>query len=233
MELKAQLRKENKQAENEIPAVIYGPNSKNQNLSLDYKEFSKVYQAAGESTLVDLAIDEKNSIKVLIKEAQRNPVSDKFIHVDFYQLDMNKKLTVDVELIFEGIEGVEKITDGEVIKNLSSIQVNCLPKDLIKEITIDISGQLKEIGNSLNAKDVQLPEGLELITDPENSIVSVQEIKEEIFEEPKEEEAVEGEEGEEEGEKEEGEEGDEDKEEKKEEKSKEKEGNKKDEKNKK
>ena len=104
---------------------------------------------------------------------------------------MNKKLTVDAELIFKGIEQIEKETAGEVIKNLSAVQIECLPKDLIKEIEIDISDKLKTIGDSMNASEIKLPEGVDLITDPDNTIVSVQEIKEEIFEEPKEETATE------------------------------------------
>src|SRR3990167_3129459 len=125
--------------EKKIPAVVYGPNSKNINLTIDGKEFNKVYNQAGESTLVDLAIEDKEPVKVLIHDVQRDPVSDEYIHIDFYQLDMSKKL--------------------------------------------------KRIGDVLYAKDITLPAGLILATDPEAALMSVQEIKEEIFEEPKKEEA--------------------------------------------
>lgn len=196
IQLKARSRNKNKKERgvDEIPAVIYGPNSENQNLAVDYREFAKTYEKTGKSTLIDLAVDEKDTVKVLIQDMQKDPVSDRYIHVDFYQLDINKKLTIDVELIFEGIEEVEKATGAEVIKNLSTIQISCLPKDLVKEITIDITDKLKKIGDSLNASDIALPEGLKLVSDPENSVVSLQEIKEEIIEAPKAEEGSEGEE---------------------------------------
>ena len=70
--------------DNILPAVVYGPNSKNQPLSLNYKEFETALQQAGESTLIDLIIDEKNPVKVLVHDLQKDPVSDKYIHVDFY-----------------------------------------------------------------------------------------------------------------------------------------------------
>ncbi|PIP28819.1 50S ribosomal protein L25 [Candidatus Kuenenbacteria bacterium CG_4_9_14_3_um_filter_39_14] len=173
----------------EIPAVVYGPNSENINLAIDAKEFNKAYHQAGESTLIELAVENQEPIKVLIHAVQRNPVNDQYIHVDFYQLAMNKKLVVEVELRFTGIEEVEKASQGEVTRNMDVLEVECLPKNLVKEIEVDIRKKLKEIGDVLNAKDIKLPAGLVLVTDPEASIISVQKIKEEIFEEPKKEEA--------------------------------------------
>jgi len=175
--------------EKKIPAVAYGPNSKNINLTIDGKEFNKVYNQAGESTLVDLAIEDKEPVKVLIHDVQRDPVSDEYIHIDFYQLDMNKKLTLEVELKFSAIEEAEKAAQGELTRNMDVLEVECLPKDLVKEIEIDVSKKLKRIGDVLYAKDITLPAGLILATDPEAALMSVQEIKEEIFEEPKKEEA--------------------------------------------
>lgn len=183
-----QREKEKQKLGKEIPAVVYGPNSKNINLTIDAKEFNKVYQQAGESTLIELAVENKEPVKVLIHDVQRDPVSDQYIHLDFYQLDMNKKLTVEVELKFTGIEQVEKNSQGEVTRNMNVIEVECLPKDLVKEIEVDVTKKLKEIGDVLNAKDITLPAGLVLVTDPEASVISVQKIKEEIFEEPKKEE---------------------------------------------
>ena len=166
----------------EIPAVVYGPNSENINLAIDAKEFNKAYHQAGESTLIELAVENQKPIKVLIHAVQRNPVNDQYIHVDFYQLAMNKKLVVEVELRFTGIEEVEKASQGEVTRNMDVLEVECLPKNLVKEIEVDIRKKLKEIGDVLNAKDIKLPAGLVLVTDPEASIISVQKIKEEIWE---------------------------------------------------
>lgn len=202
IKLAAQTRKkENKKTEGKIPAVIYGPNSKNRSLELDYKNFSEAYRQAGESSLIDLAVDDKSAVKVLIQDIQKDPLSEKYVHIDFYELDMNKKLSLEVELKFEGIEEVEKATAGEVIRNMDKLEVECLPKDLIKEITVDIQEFLKELGDTMHAKDIKLPEGLSLVGDDEAPLISVQEIKEEIIEaQLAEEEAAEGEEKKEEAE---------------------------------
>jgi large subunit ribosomal protein L25 len=209
IKLKARLRNEEKQSQDDkVRAVIYGPNSKNRNLELDYREFAKAYAQAGESSLIDLVVEDKDPVKVLIQDIQKDPVSDKYRHIDFYELDMNKKLSLDVELVFTGTEEVEKLSGGEVTRNMDKIEVECLPKDLVREIEVKLTDFLKEIGDTLHAGQIKLPEGLVLVTDKEASIISVQEIKEEIIEAPVEEEAeeAEGEDEEKEGEEKEGEE---------------------------
>lgn len=181
--LKAQERKtkEKINREKNIPAVVYGPNSENINLTLDYKELVKALAAAGESTVIDLMVNDHEPVKVLIHDTQKDPLTDRLIHVDFYQLDMHKKIKVEIELRYAGIEEVEKSTGGEVVKNLSKLEVECLPKDLVKELIINVKDYLKQIGEVLYAKDLPLTEGLALVNSPETPVISVQEIKEEII----------------------------------------------------
>ncbi len=207
IKLNAQIRKEGERGDDKILAVVYGPNSKNRNLELDYREFVKAYNEAGESSLIDLVIEAKDPVKVLIQAIQKGPVSDKYTHIDFYELDINKKLSIDVELVFSGIEEVEKLSGGEVVRNMDKIEVECLPKDLVKEIEVKVDDFLKEIGDTIRAENIKLPEGLRLVSDREASVMSVQEIKEEIIEAPKAEEGEAGEEEKEGEEKKEGEEG--------------------------
>jgi len=170
-----------------IPAVIYGPNSKNKKLLIGYKDFLDVLKEAGQSTLVDLVVEDNNPVKVLIQDVAVDPVSDRFIHVDFYQLDMNKKLKVEIELNFVGEAPAVKDRGGELIKAMDKIEVECLPKDLVKEIDVDVS-ILNNIGDQILVKELALPSGIELETDPDLMIVGAEEIREEIIEEPKEEE---------------------------------------------
>jgi len=182
--LKAEIREAGKKISEElkkIPAVVYGPKVENQNILIDSREFEKSLQEAGESTLVDLTVGEGSPIKVLIHDLQKDPVSGKFIHVDFYQLDMSKKTKVDVELRFIGAEEVMKITGGEISESVDKLEVECLPKDLIKEIEVDLS-VLKNIGEVIYAKDIKLPQGLQLVSDPELPVASLQAIIEEKIE---------------------------------------------------
>ena len=159
-------------------AVVYGPKVENQNIFINYRDFERVLRDAGESTLVDLAIGGKDPVKVLIHDMQKDPLNGECIHVDFYELDMSKKTRVDVELKFLGAEEVMKLTGGEISESVDHLEVECLPKDLVKEIDIDLS-TLKSIGDVIYAKDIKLPAGLELISDPELPVASLQAIVEE------------------------------------------------------
>ena len=83
-----------------IPAVVYGPGVKNASIEIDYKDFQKVFKEAGESSLFDLNIEGEKALPagsqekrlVLIHEIQKNPVSDKFIHVDFFQASLEEEV---------------------------------------------------------------------------------------------------------------------------------------------
>ncbi len=184
----------------QIPAVVYGPKSKNKNITLSYSDLVHAFEEAGQSSLVDLAIDDKDPVKVIIHDLDKNPVSDRYIHVDFYELDMSKKLKVEVILEFIGESPAVKEKNAEVRTALNKITVECLPESLVKQIEVDIS-VLADLGNSIYTKDIKLPEGLSLTSDPNLIVTSVEEIREEIIEAPVEEkeEEKEGEEKTEEG----------------------------------
>lgn len=183
IKLNAQLRKKGEKLDvDKIAAVVYGPKTKNQTLVVNYKDFEKAYEEAGESTLIDLMIDNKGQAPALIHQIQYNPLTGKYIHVDFYQIDMDKKIKVEIDLILEGIEEIEKKTGGEAVVNLDKIHVECSPKDLVRDIKFNVSELLNEIGDVVYVKDIKLPEGLELISDEDIPVVSLQEIKEEIIE---------------------------------------------------
>ena len=166
-----------------IPAVIYGPKSKNRNLEIGRAEFNRALEISGQSSLVDVYIGEENPVKAIINDVARDPLSGNVIHADFYELDMNKKLKIDVELNFIGESPAVKEKGAELIKNLDRIEVECLPKDLVPEIDVDISS-LQEIGDHIFTKDIILPTGLEFVTQPGLAVASVEEIKEEIIMEP-------------------------------------------------
>ena len=86
-----------------IPGVVYGHKVKNVLLDIDYKDFQKVFSKAGVSSLVELALDgEKEKKTVLIHDYQRDPVSDQFIHVDFFEISAKEEVAVKIPLLFEG-----------------------------------------------------------------------------------------------------------------------------------
>lgn len=155
-----------------IPAVLYGANSESVNLSLKNAEFERVYAAAGTSSLVDLAIDDKPAVKVLIHEPQVDPVSDKPLHVDLYKVKMTEKITTEIPLEFFGESPAVKDLEGNLITNKDAVEVECLPGDLISEIKVDIS-RLKTFEDSIHVSDLNVPETVEILDDAEEIVAQV------------------------------------------------------------
>lgn len=155
-----------------IPAVLYGKGIANKILQVKTGEFEKVYQKAGESLLIDLAINSEKPVKALIKDVQQNVITDNIQHIDFYQVNMQDKINTEINLVFTGVAPAIKELNGILVKNTTKIEVRCLPSDLIKEITVDISG-LKTFDDLLYAKDIKLPAKIELITDASIVIAQV------------------------------------------------------------
>jgi len=206
IELKALTRKlEDKKDNNYIPAVLYGAKIDNQNLKLGRIEFEKTFAIAGEASLIDLIIDGKEPVKVVVKTTQKHPVKDNIIHVDFYQVDMNKKITAEIILNFINEAPAVKELGAVLIKDMDTIEIECLPGDLINHIDVDLS-TLKNMHDAIRLEDLNFPDTVEVLSKGSETIASVIEPRIEV--EPEEapseaegeEEAKEGEEGDKEGE---------------------------------
>lgn len=175
--LNAKKRKEEKKPnalrqEGLLPAVLYGHGEKNINLALDYSQFSKVFKQTGSSGIISLKIDDKKLENVIVQEVQKDPVSDKFIHVDFYMVKMDKEITTEIRLVFEGESPAVKEFSGTLIRNYDELQVECLPGDLIPEIKVDIS-KLKELHDTITIKDLNLSSGLKTQLEEDEAVATV------------------------------------------------------------
>ena len=121
-----------------LPAVLYGHNVENQKIEISERDFAKVFKQAGESTLVSLIVEGK-AHPVLIHEVQNHYLTDRPIHVDFYAINMAEKIMVKIPLRFLGEAPAVKALGGTLVKNLSELEVECLPADLPHAIEVDIS----------------------------------------------------------------------------------------------
>lgn len=157
-----------------IPAIVYGHGIKNTPITIDRKLFAKILKEAGSSALVDLKISEKDNFKVLIKDAQLNPVSGDAIHVDFYKVRMDEKIKTEIPLTFTGESDAVENMDGTLITNRDEVEVECLPADLVSEIIVDISA-LKTFEDQITVADIKLPQGIEMLVEPEEVICFVEE----------------------------------------------------------
>ncbi len=157
----------------EIPAVLYGKGITSLNLTLDIKEFNKVYKEAGESTILDLRLDGKSEDKnVLIHHVDFDPVSDFIIHADLYQVNMKEEVTANVPLVFSGESVVVKTENGVLIKNIHEVEVSSLPKDLPHEIIVDLS-LLEKFGDVISISDLKISENVNVKLGGDEAVVSV------------------------------------------------------------
>lgn len=152
-----QMRKEGA-----VPASIYGPKREAVSLSVSPREFKKLFDSVGYSTLFDMEIDgEKEASKVLVKEVQANVLTDEILHVSFYEVDMNSTLHASIPVVLTGTSPAVKNNIGLLVNTVSTIDVVCLPKDLPHQFDIDVEG-LAQVGDSIAIRDVALPHGVEL-----------------------------------------------------------------------
>jgi len=179
-----------------LPAVVYGPKTKNLTITLNFQEFQSVFKEAGESSLINLKIKgQKEELIVLVHDFQRHPLSGKIIHVDFYIPNLKKEAKTLVPLRFEGESLAIKSLGGTLIKNFYELEVKSLPTNIPHEIVVNID-LLETLGSEIFIKDLKIPEGTEILKDPEElvALVAVPARVEEELEKPIEEkvEEVEG-----------------------------------------
>jgi len=177
--LKAKVRKETGKKTSalkdagRIPAVVYGHKVKNISLDLDYKDFQKVLREAGESSLIELDVEgEKEKKAVLIHEIQKDPVTDKYIHIDFFQTSLTEEVQVKVPLVIEGTSLAVKDLGGTLVKNIAEVEVKALAKNLPHEIKVSIDG-LNTFTDHILIKDLILPKDVKVMAKPEEIVVSV------------------------------------------------------------
>jgi len=161
-----------------VPAVLYGSKIATTNLSLDGKEFLKTYKEAGENTLVEIVVVGENSKEektpVLIHDVLLDALTRNVLHVDLYAVALDEVTQAMIPLEFFDVAPVEEELHGIVIKVASEIEVEALPQHLPHEITVSLLS-LTTFDSRIHAKDIVLPDGVSLVTDPDMVLVSVSE----------------------------------------------------------
>lgn len=166
-----------------MPAVYYGPKEVSTSIAINAKEFGKVWKKAGESSIVILKDEKGNEHEALISTVDVHPVSGIPRHADFYVVEKGKKVKVAVALSFEGVSPAVKEKGAILVKVRREIEIEAAPRDLPSVIIVDIS-KLVEFADTIHAKDIVLPAGVVLKTNPEDVVASVSEAKEEVEEAP-------------------------------------------------
>jgi large subunit ribosomal protein L25 len=165
-----------------LPAVYYGPKEASTPISVPMAEFKKVWKKAGESSVVILK-DGTREHEVLIHSVDPHPVSGEPRHADFYVVEKGKKVQVRVPIVFSGTAGAVKDKGGILVKVLREIEVEAAPKDLPREVIVDISA-LVELSDVIHVAGIKAPEGVEFKLGADEVVASVSEAKEEVVEAP-------------------------------------------------
>ncbi len=156
-----------------IPAVIYQRGQDSLFGAVDYKDFTLLAKKASTSTVFLLKSGDKNidGRSALVKEIQKDFISQKVLHVDFQALRDDEEIIVQIPIRVVG-ESLGVKNDGGILAiSAHNISVSCLPKSIPHHITVDVTPL--ELGESIHAEKLELPEGVSLAGDPEETIVSI------------------------------------------------------------
>jgi large subunit ribosomal protein L25 len=165
-----------------LPAVIFGHGLETTPIVLDMREASKTLASAGSSTLVTIKLDGKEH-STLVRERQYEVLQRTLLHVDFQAVSLAEKVRASVALIL-GDEDAPAVKSygAMIIQGTESIEIECLPQDLPDRIVVDVS-TLENIGDSILVQDLPVPDGVEILDDPETMIVVATSLAEEVVEE--------------------------------------------------
>jgi large subunit ribosomal protein L25 len=165
-----------------LPAVIYGRTREPLSLSVLEREFERLLErVAAENTVIELSIDGTMS-RTLIREIQRHPVRRNVLHVDFQELVAGERVVVPIRIVLQGIpEGVRN-SGGILSQVLQELECRVDPLNMPSNIMVDVTNIA--IGHSIHVSEITIPEGIEVLDDPESTIAIVAAPKEEVVEAP-------------------------------------------------
>jgi len=166
-----------------LPVVVYGRDKKNLDLKVSYKEFMKIFHETGESQVLNLDF-EGNKIPVIIHDISKDYLSGSIIHADLYQFDAKHKLTVEIPIHFIGESKAVKEMGAILVKAMDHIEIECLASKIISSVEVDIS-KLENYNDMILVSDVNVPEGVEILTEADQPIVIAKPAKAEVAEEEK------------------------------------------------
>lgn len=175
-----------------IKGVVYGKEYEPTPIVADLVKLTKSYEEAGSNRLVSLKIDDKEPVRVLFQDIQKDPVTMNINHFDFRAVSMRDKLKADIPVHITGETQLVIAGEATLVTVSDTVEVESIPTSLPEKFEIDISS-LENIGDQITVADLKAPSGVEIITEQEQVLVKLDAIAEE---EEIEEEIVEGEEGE-------------------------------------
>ncbi len=151
-----------------VPGVIYGQ-SEPVNIQMNAKDLRRALRVTGTNQLATLDVQGKE-YTVLAREIQQHITRNDLLHIDFMEVDMKATITSEVDIITVGEAPVEEAGEGTITQSTYSIEIECLPDDLISQVEVDVS-VIENPNDTILVKDISIPESITVLTDPDTLVV--------------------------------------------------------------
>jgi large subunit ribosomal protein L25 len=153
-----------------IPAVMYGPETEPTSLAVEERAFrTAMKQAGGQSALFTLDVNGKQN-KVILREIQRDPVSNKVLHLDFHAISMNRPIHISIPVHFTGLAKGVKTEGGIMQIVMREVEISCLPADIPEHVEVDVTEL--GIGDSIHVSELKIANAT-ILGEPTRTVVVI------------------------------------------------------------
>jgi large subunit ribosomal protein L25 len=156
-----------------VPAVVFGHGVESNAIQIDAHEFELLRRRTGRNTLLDLSLDGKTAVPVLVHDVQVHPITRHPLHVDLLVVKMTEELTVDVQVVLTGESTAVERLGGVLLQLRNTVQVKALPDHLPQSVELDIT-PLEDFDQVLHVSDIAVPADVTLLTDAGEAVARVQ-----------------------------------------------------------
>lgn len=155
-----------------VPGTIYGPKTQPVSVQFNYRELEMTLRDAGGTNVIDIEVDGDKTYPTLARDVQRSILKRELLHVDFFAVDMDSKIRIEVPVIVEGVSPLVQAREGIMLTGPNTLTIETLPTKMLNQIVVDVS-MLDEMGATISVKDLDLGEGSIIINDPEEMIAKI------------------------------------------------------------
>lgn len=168
-----------------VPAVVYGREVETVAIQINEKTLNKVLDQAGTHQLISLKIGKSKPRLTLARDIQRDVIKRNYVHVDFYVVKMDEKVTAEVPLLLIGEAPAVKDLGGVLTHGISELEIECLPGDLISSVEVSVA-DLVDINDMITVADLKVPDAVTILSDPDSVVAKIEaprKVAEEVEEE--------------------------------------------------
>jgi len=178
LELKAEVRAASQtlsqiRRSGQVPAVLYGRGVEAIPLQIEAKALQKVLKEAGTHQLISLQIDKRKPMMTLVREMQRDTIKHHYVHVDFYAVKMDQRITASVPLLVVGVAPAVKDLAGILTHGLDELEIECLPSDLVSAIEVNVD-HLTQLNDTVTVAELKVPNTITILSDPDSMVVKIE-----------------------------------------------------------